>query len=212
MDAPVIIWDWNGTLLDDTRASLNALNTLLAARHLKPITMRFYRDHFAFPVRPFYETCGIDLANEDWDALARDYHRLYAQEGKRLNSEALAALDAVRSHGIEQCVLSILRQDLLDEALTSFGIRDFFTRVCGTQSLDGASKLDQAKKLKSLLGETRRVVMIGDALHDAEVARALHVPCVLCAQGGHSAARLRAVAPCGETLLEAVSLALKVLE
>ena len=211
MDAPVIIWDWNGTLLDDTRASLNALNTLLEARSLKPITMDFYRDNFAFPVRPFYETCGIDLAHEDWDALARDYHRLYAQEEKRLNSEALAALDAVRAHGVEQCVLSILRQDLLDEALTSFRIRDFFTRVCGTQSLDGASKLDQAKKLKTLLGDTRRIVMIGDALHDAEVARALHVNCVLCAQGGHSAARLRAAAPCGETLLEAVSLALKLL-
>ncbi len=210
MERPVIIWDWNGTLLNDTAASLNALNALLAERGLRPITLDFYRDRFAFPVRPFYETCGIDLAHEDWDALAKDYHARYALEGKTLNAQTVAALEKARAHGVEQCVLSILRQDLLDEALSSFGIRGFFSHVVGTTSLDGASKLDQAKKLKAVLGE-RKTVMVGDALHDAEVAKALRVPCVLCAQGGHSLARLRKAGPCGETLLEAVGLALEAL-
>jgi phosphoglycolate phosphatase-like HAD superfamily hydrolase len=50
--------------------------------------------------------------------------------------------------------------------------------------------------------------MIGDSLHDKEVADALGVRCVLCAQGSHAAWRLRAVAPTGDTLLDAVRLAL----
>ena len=52
------------------------------------------------------------------------------------------------------------------------------------------------------------VVLIGDALHDKEVADALKVRCVLCGQGSHAAWRLREVAPTGDTLLEAVDLAL----
>ena len=50
--------------------------------------------------------------------------------------------------------------------------------------------------------------MIGDAVHDKEVADTLGVRCVLCAQGSHSAERLRAVAPTGGTLLEAIAIAL----
>lgn len=49
-----IFWDWNGTLLDDTAAALATLNGMLAKRGAPPITMEFYRENFAFPVKPFY--------------------------------------------------------------------------------------------------------------------------------------------------------------
>ena len=46
-----ILWDWNGTLLDDTQAALDTLNIMLARRGGRPIAMDFYRDHFSFPGR-----------------------------------------------------------------------------------------------------------------------------------------------------------------
>ena len=54
----------------------------------------------------------------------------------------------------------------------------------------------------------RRISSGGDALHDKEVADALGIDCILCAQGSHAAWRLRAVAPTGETLVDALKLAL----
>ena len=84
--------------------------------------------------------------------------------------------------------------------------------VYGVDNLDGASKLDRALELMNHIapqvGEQPDVVLIGDALHDKEVADALKVRCVLCGQGSHASWRLRKVAPTGETLLEAVKLAL----
>ena len=56
---PHIIWDWNGTLLDDTEAALATLNIMIAERGGTPIGMPFYLDNFAFPVRPFYDRIGI---------------------------------------------------------------------------------------------------------------------------------------------------------
>ena len=209
-----ILWDWNGTLLDDTRAALDTLNIMLARRGARPVTMAFYRDNFAFPVRPFYERIGVELANEDWDALAREYHDLYAEQPKRLNPEALAALERVKAAGARQSILSALRQDLLDEATAAFGVAPYMERIRGTDNLDGASKLDRARELLAEIGEADEgrerpdVVMIGDALHDKEVADALGVRCVLCGQGSHAAWRLARVAPTGETLPEAVALAL----
>jgi len=88
-----IVWDWNGTLLDDTEACIDALNEMLAKRGLEPITLDFYRRHFAFPVRSFYERIGVKLANEDWDRLAREYHDAYHARPARLARGTFAALD-----------------------------------------------------------------------------------------------------------------------
>ena len=204
---PYILWDWNGTLLDDTAASIGALNALLRRRGLPTVRRAWYRAHFAFPVRNFYAACGVDLAREDWNALAREYHEAYAALPKRLNVEARAALTCVRSSGGGQSIISALRQDLLDAAVDACGLGGFFDFVYGVNSLDGESKLARARALLRRLparATAGGVVLIGDALHDQEVAAALGIGCVLCAQGGHSAARLRAVAPVGATLMAAL--------
>ena len=207
-----ILWDWNGTLLDDTQAALDTLNAMLARRRGRPIAMDYYRDHFAFPVKPFYKSIGVCLENEDWDALAVEYHDTYAAQPKRLNPEAVAALERVKSSGARQSIISALRQDLLDAALGEFGIRRFFDYAYGVDNLDGHSKLERARELVARLSaegvEAVDMVVVGDALHDKEVADALGVRCVLCAQGSHAAWRLRAVAPTGDTLLAALDLAL----
>lgn len=207
-----VVWDWNGTLLDDTQAALDTLNAMLARRGGRPITLDSYRDNFAFPVKPYYESIGVCLANEDWDALAREYHDVYAEQPKRLNAEATAALARVRAAGVGQSVLSALRQDLLEAALEEHGIRGYFDNVFGVDNLNGESKLGRARELLARLASAgtaaSEVVVIGDSLHDKEVADALGVRCVLCAQGSHAAWRLRQVAPVGDTLLDALDIAL----
>lgn len=203
-----ILWDWNGTLLDDTQAALDTLNIMLAKRGVKPIEMGFYRDHFAFPVRPFYESIGMELENEDWDALAQEYHDIYAAQPKQLNSGAFAALELVKEAGVGQSIISALRQDLLDRATADYGVAPYMECIYGVDNLDGASKLDRALELLTRIDATDPVV-IGDSLHDKEVADALGVRCVLCGQGSHAAWRLAKVAPTGETLVDAVQLALQ---
>ena len=213
-----VLWDWNGTLLDDTQAALDTLNEMLVRRGRKPIAMDFYRDHFAFPCRPFYEQIGMPVPDSEWDALAKEYHDIYSRQPVRLNNETLAALERVKTAGVRQSIISALRQDLLDDVTKAFGVAPYMECIYGTDNLDGASKLDRALELMNRLVATAaegdrflsNVVMIGDALHDKEVADALGVRCVLCGQGSHAAWRLREVAPTGDTLLEAVDLALAI--
>ena len=207
-----ILWDWNGTLLDDTQAALDTLNIMLARRGGTPITMEFYRDHFAFPVKPFYKSIGVCLENEDWDALAREYHDVYAERPKRLNPETVAALERVKAAGARQSIISALRQDLLEEITARLGVAKYMDRICGVDNLDGFGKIDRAREMLSSLrtssDRTSSFMLVGDSLHDKEVADALGVRCVLCGQGSHAAWRLRAVAPTGETLLDALDVAL----
>ncbi len=213
MSAPYILWDWNGTLLDDTEAALATLNEMIAKRGGQPIGMEFYRDHFAFPVRPFYDKIGIVAHDEDeWNGIAHEYHEVYGRQPKKLNPLAVTALEMAKEAGCRQSIVSALRQDLLEADMARNGVTEYFERICGSDNLDGASKLDRARVLLRTLSDTvpsgTHFVLIGDALHDKEVADALGVDCILCAQGSHAAWRLRAVAPTGETLVDALRLAL----
>jgi phosphoglycolate phosphatase len=211
---PYILWDWNGTLLDDTEAALATLNEMIAVRGGQPIGMEFYRDHFAFPVRPFYDKIGIIAHDEDeWNGIAREYHEVYGRQPKKLNPLAVTALEMAKEAGCRQSMISALRQDLLEADMARNGVTKYFERICGSDNLDGASKLDRARVLLQTLSDTvpsgTHFVLIGDALHDKEVADALGIDCILCAQGSHAAWRLRAVAPTGETLVDALKLALE---
>ncbi|MCL2105241.1 MAG: HAD family hydrolase [Kiritimatiellaeota bacterium] len=187
-----LIWDWNGTLLDDTLASVNAINTMLARRGLACIDVPYYREVFGFPVIDFYRTINFPLAREDWDCVAREFHDLFLQEpSMRLQDGAREALERIRRRGLPQSILSASEQGILDRMLDGFGIRAYFTDVFGVDNLHGASKLELGRGLlRKLALPPEHILLIGDTLHDAEVARALGVHCVLVAQGHQSAPRL----------------------
>lgn len=209
MDNNLIIWDWNGTLLDDVDAGVNALNRMLAARGLSTITRAFYRAHFGFPVRPFYALVGMD-PDAEWNRICTEFHANIHAEPQHIRPDARAALAYARAHGARQAILSALRQDLLLRDTAAAGVQGFFEAVYGVDNLDGATKLSRGRDLLATLAASRppALFFIGDTLHDAEVATALGAIPILVENGHQDAARLRAagcrVVP---TLLDAVQAA-----
>jgi len=194
MSRPYLIWDWNGTLLDDVDAAVNALNRMLAARSL-PLTDRtFYRAHFNFPVRPFYSLLGMD-PDHDWEAICEDFHAFIAAEPQHLRADTRAALARARAGGLGQSILSALRQDLLLRDTAREGVRAFFEEIYGVDNLDGASKRARGYELLEVLKPRladRPLYFLGDTLHDAEVGTALGATVILVAGGHQSAERLAA--------------------
>ena len=201
-----LIWDWNGTLLDDVAAAVGALNRMLTKRGVKPITIGHYRRRFGFPVRPFYAELGVDLDRWDWDGICEDFHRFVVAEPQAVRAESRMALELAAQLGFRQSILSALRQDLLERALAANGLDAFFVWIFGVDNLDGASKLQRGRELMAALGpEAEASVFIGDTLHDAEVARALGARCVLVSCGHQMPERLAASGcPVVASLVEAV--------
>ena len=57
-----IVWDWNGTLLNDVQAAFSAMNAMLSRRGLPLMeSLAQYRELFTFPVRQYYAAAGLDL-------------------------------------------------------------------------------------------------------------------------------------------------------
>ena len=204
-----IIWDWNGTLLDDNHASLSALNAILSRRGLETVGLDHYRKNFAFPVRYFYESLGVKIECEDWDALAQEYHDAYHECELRLAADAKDALELVRGSGVTQAVVSAMREDYLVSDMDRFGIRPFFEAVLGTNNLDGCSKLSRIRDYVASAGAGEEYVVIGDSLHDKEVADAIGARCVFYGGGSHDPSRLNGLAPVAMSLTDAVEAALR---
>ena len=214
-----ILWDWNGTLLADVDAEVGSLNAMLARRGLGPVTKEFFRENFAFPARDFYRLVGMDVPDAEWDALAKEYHDTYHELPYGIDPGAVAALEAARASGVSQSIISALHQDFLDEEVERFGLRPYFDYVYGTDNLDGGSKLSRARELLARLASsidksppvpaTTTTILIGDSIHDFEVASALGIGCVLYSGGSHSRGRLEPLAKVGDTLEECVKIALE---
>ena len=185
-----IIWDWNGTLLDDVNAAVGALNRMLAKHKLPPVTREFYRANFGFPVRPFYQQVGIDLDRVDWDEICTDFHAFIAAEPQDLHPSTRDALEAARAGGLNQCILSALREDLLCRDTARFGVAPFFDYIFGVDNLDGATKLSRGRDLVATLPPQTRLYFIGDTLHDAEVGAALGAEVILVGCGHQNPERL----------------------
>jgi phosphoglycolate phosphatase len=193
MMKPVVIWDFNGTILDDFDLCLLVINRMLAQRGLPRLTAADYRDHFDFPVKDYYHKLGFDFNQEPFPELAAEYMSQYQPESFfcPLRRHALQVLADIRSQEIEQVLLSATSQDFLGQQACHFGLETYFSNILGLGDILGNSKLDRACRWFAQNGYLPEgALLIGDTTHDHEVARALHCRCVLVSGGHNSRERL----------------------
>lgn len=191
-----ILWDFNGTLIDDVALAVRAANALLSRRALPRIPSHdAYREVFCFPVCAYYEKLGLAREGEAFVRDANEWMAEYrAGEGEiPLREGILPVLDAVRAAGVPQGVLSATEQGMLEEQVCAMGIRAYFDRLFGREDIYAEDKSDIARRY-AVDHPGERVLMIGDTLHDAETARAGGFDCVLMEGGHQSRARLASAA------------------
>ena len=62
-----LIWDFNGTILQDMDLGIRCTNTMLAERGLPVIpSVEAYREIFGFPIDEYYRRLGFDFEKEDY--------------------------------------------------------------------------------------------------------------------------------------------------
>lgn len=203
-----VLWDWNGTLLDDLTYAIGVRNRTFPAFGLPRIgSVAEYHRQFTFPVRRYYERAGV--TDETFVAVAHAWMAEYVRgfDAVPLHGDAVETLARFAAAGVRQAVLSATRRDMLESQIARFPIRAYFTDVLGLSDIYARSKeavgLDYLARCGVPAAST---LMIGDTLHDAEVARAMGTECVLVARGHQSRETLlTAGVPVMDTLLEAAA-------
>ena len=189
-----VIWDWNGTLVDDTWLCVEVLNALLNRRGRRPISKIEYREHFEFPVIKFYEYLGLDTDENNYEQTSREFITDYESrwlEQCALHQDACDVLQAITAKGLTQSVLSAARQETLELGIDHYGIGSHFMGLVGTDNIHAEGKIRRGLYwVEQLPWSPKQIVLIGDTLHDLEVAQAIGSDCILLAHGHHTAQRL----------------------
>lgn len=209
-----LVWDWNGTLIDDLSLVISATNVVFASVGGPTITPDDHRRGFRRPISEYYaEILGRPVSAAEFAILNDLFHTTY-QAGLpcALARDALAAL---RAWPGTQSLLSMWFHDELVTAVDHHQITSHFTRIDGMRRpLSGA--IDHkgphlAKHLAALGVDGHEVILIGDTVDDAHAAASVGARCVLYAGGFTEAAQLAATgAPVAMSLQEAVALAAQV--
>ena len=188
-----IIWDWNGTLINDTWLVVEIINKMLARRNLQEVNQERHRDMFDFPVMKYYSSIGFDFSKESFEKLTDEFISEYYDRFNecQLFDEAEEVLRQIRERGILQSVLSASQEDLLKAKIKHYDIDKYFYNIIGLKNHYAESKIERGKTWVTQLNlETRDVLLIGDTIHDYEVSRSIGCDCLLVANGHHSYERL----------------------
>lgn len=188
-----IIWDWNGTLLNDMEMCVEVINEMLPNYNLKTISIAHYKEIFGFPVKDYYRKIGFNFEQNPFEVVGLEFMDAYF---KRLDNcplfeDAMPVLEYFKNQGLNQLVLSAMEDVALEKSIVQKGIRRFFSKVQGINNHLARGKEELAKGLIKKSGfSASESLVIGDTLHDLQVAKAIGSPCVLIAQGHISKERL----------------------
>ena len=186
MNIKHIIWDWNGTLLNDNWLSIKAINILLEKYDLPAINIEKYLEIFTFPVIEYYKKLGFDFNQTPFSIIGTEVIKEYTDRmfEADLQEGAREILNYFHEIGISQSLLSAAKQQMLDDLMKFHNLKKYFLKVSGLTDHYANSKINAGKSwIKELKYDNKEVLLIGDTLHDVEVADEIGTECVLIARG-----------------------------
>lgn len=182
-----VIFDFNGTVLDDVAVGLKAENICIQT-YLKrpPMDLDEYLHKFTFPVKEYYEKVGFNWDDGyTYEEVGDLWFKLY-KEFKNEYKVFDGVVDLLKKNhelGNKNILLSASDLNELKIQLEELNIAEYFDEVLGLDNIYAESKVAIAKKwIKDKNPDD--CMFIGDSLHDLDSAKAMNVKnCVLVAKG-----------------------------
>ena len=181
-----VIWDWNGTLLDDVELGHSLLNHLQRHKGVPLSSFDEYRRIFTFPITEFYRRAGLFESMESFKALAEIYIDEYE---KRISSCSLhegvdEALSKLAANDITCSILTASVESMAKDQLRYYGIEKYFVAVTGKDDFYASGKSELIAKHLEKIGYTAdEIIFVGDTLHDIEIAEKIGCDHILVANG-----------------------------
>ncbi len=187
-----VIWDFNGTILDDLQLCRKIINELLQRYQLPTLSTRKYRAIFGFPIAAYYDKTGI-TAHAPFSVLAEEFTAKYNERIAELKCfpDVRKAIVALNKMGIRQVVISAARQQDLRRQMKDLRLAEYFSDLLGSDNIYAAGKAGLAKAwAKANKARSHKILVIGDSDHDNEMAAILKADCLLISRGHISHCRL----------------------
>lgn len=219
MSIKLVVFDWNGTLLADSMAVVQAANkSEIPMLGLKPVTLNQLRETYEVPIVHAYEKLGVspelfrEKSAETSEAFHRHYEPLAARTHTRPGTRAM--LQALHSNHIQRIILSNHTMEGIFLQLDRLKLQDYFDAVLANEAIGNAHYVGKQHRLERYLATTNyqpdEVAIIGDTPEEVRIGRALGIRTI--AISGGVCARHRLVSAKPDTLVASVNQILKAVE
>lgn len=190
-----IIWDWNGTLFNDVELCANIMNLLLTQESLPNISIQKYKEIFTFPVIDYYRIAGHTFERKSFEVLGKQFMDEYEIRKIKcgLFSGVKELLSELQLKNINQHLLSAYEQNSLNRIVKYFAINYYFQNIVGLDNIYAGGKSHLARNLALTIrsnGTSGNILLIGDTIHDYEVAKEIDADCILLSHGHQDKERL----------------------
>ena len=188
-----IIWDYNGTIINDAELAVKAENLVLKSYGKLPITLEYYLKECEMPLVIFYNKI-FDMENYDYSEIARRFITYYDElfETADIFPEVRKMIEYLSDKGCSQGVISGFETTRLVNSLKKFGLEKYFKFMSGSDDYNAGDKSERAVKVVEKYGfDPKETLFIGDMYHDYETAKRVGANCVLIAKGHQGAEVLR---------------------
>jgi phosphoglycolate phosphatase len=190
-----IIWDWNGTIFNDVELCAGIMNLLLSQESLPNISVQKYKEIFTFPVIEYYRIAGHTFEKTSFEILGKQFMDEYEvkKDWCDLYKGAFELLSEIQRRNIQQHLLSAYEQNSLNRIVEHFAIGKYFQNIVGLDNIYASGKAHLAKSLESRIrtnGISENILLIGDTIHDYEVASEINSDCILLSHGHQDEERL----------------------
>ena len=188
-----VIWDWNGTLLDDLDASIRAGNDMLEMYGKPQLDLETYYSYIDTPIYKFYERI-FDFNVVPMEVIKPLFRELYEKRECEIGiaDGAMQVIETLCRSGVKQYILSAANVDDLMKYAKKYNVCGCFEKIDAAYDRDAGSKTERAVRLvESENIDPTECVLIGDTLHDYETAKTIGADCILYSKGHTGEATLK---------------------
>lgn len=180
-----VIWDYNGTIINDAQLAVDAENIVLESYGLPKITLEYYLAECEMPLIKFYNKI-FDMEKYDFREIAYRFISAYDSlfETADVFPEVRDKIKLFSDMGIRQGVISGFETKRLADSLSHFGLDKYFEFMSGSYGIEAGNKSERAVRVLDKYGfKPEETLFIGDMYHDYETANKAGADCVLIAKG-----------------------------
>lgn len=179
-----VVWDFNGTIINDVEASISSVNDMLIKRGRQKTDLLEYYEKIEMPIVRYYEKM-FDLSEDPLEILVKEYQEGYKRHFSEitLSDSIVETLSELQKRGVRQIILSSFKTEKIESLCEKFSIRQYFDEILGADNNRAESKIERGKSFANSLQDKKRAVAVGDLLHDWETAEAMGIDCILYSKG-----------------------------
>ena len=199
------IFDWNGTLIADTKMAWVASNECLKFFGKEPITLAHQLETFDFPIIHYYKRNNVDIdlllekKTEANEVFQSHYDQLATKARTRRGTREL--LDWLTENNVTCILLSNYLTHKIEAHLDRLKIRHYFSHISanncdGTSILSSTSKLERLSDFMIKRGyKPEDSFIIGDSKEEPDIGRHMGITSIGITGGCINERRLRAANP-----------------